>query len=187
MVRTSIERAAKYGAGRDALRPARRELVALATAALMSALACMGGCASDTAGAGTGPTGPREATVRVGEGLVLSTGEVVQGASYLNVDLILYKNQGGFDIKPGGDSASTPMAMKVFGSGGVEQVFDALDDVPKTLPDNASLSMTYMQNVATGWGATVQHNIGDGYSRIWIKAAIASASTAVIQWDAIDD
>jgi hypothetical protein len=154
------------------------------TLILFAFTVAMTGCAAEAGDPSSVATGPHEAKVRIGEGLVFSTGELVTGASYLNVDLIVYKNQGGFDIKPGGSSASDQMAMKVFGNGGVEQVFASLDEVPKTLPGNDDM-YGYMQNVSTGWGGTVQHNIGDGHSRFWIKAAVASAGIVQLQWETI--
>lgn len=158
------------------------QLRSAAVTALTALLVVAAGCASDVA-ADAGPTGPREAMLAIGEGLVLSTGEVQTGASYLKVDLILYKNQGGFDLKPGSESASAQMAMKVFG-GGVPTIFKSLDEVPSTRPGNADI-YGYMSDVGTGWGATVQHNIGDGYSKIWIKQAVAAAGKIVVQWEAL--
>ncbi len=161
---------------RLALRNALGGLVALAL------LVVVGGCETESGTAAS--TGPREAMLAIGQGLVLSTGEVQSNASYLKVDLVLYKNQGGFDLKPGSESASNQMAMKVFASGGVETIFASLDEVPSTLPGNVDIG-AYMSDVGTGWGAVVQHNIGDGHSRIWIKQAVAVAGKIVVQWEAL--
>lgn len=156
-----------------------RKIPGLACVALLGLL-----CACESESGSAAPTGPREVTLAIGDGLVCSTGEVKNGATYLDVDLILYKNQGGFDLKPGSESASAQMAMKVFGSGGVEKVFGSLDEVPSTLPGNAD-QYAYMREVGTGWGAVVQHNIGDGHSKIWIKQAVAVAGKIVLQWEVL--
>lgn len=161
---------------RQALRFSLNSIAALALVALGA------GCESE-AGSG-GPTGPREAMLAINQGLVLSTGEVLSNASYLKVDLVLYKNQGGFDLKPGSESASNQMAMKVFASGGVEKIYGSLDEVPTSLPGNVDIG-AYMSDVGTGWGAVVQHNIGDGHSKIWIKQAVAAAGKIVVQWETL--
>ncbi len=141
------------------------------------------GCASDDGGSGV-PQGPREVQLALNQGVVLSTGEVLSSASYLKADLILYKNQGGFDLKPGSEAPGQQMAMGVFGNGGVETVFTSLDQVPASKAKASNV--TYMSDVGTGFGAVVQHNIGDGWSKIWVKQAIASSGIVVIQWQAID-
>lgn len=145
--------------------------------------AALAGCASDDTAAATN-TGPREVQLSLNQGLVLSTGEVLPSASYLKADLILYKNQNGFDLKPGSEAPGQQMAMGVFGNGGVETVFTSLDQVPATKA--MASNVTYMSDVGTGFGAVVQHNIGAGWSKIWVKQAIASAGMVVIQWQAID-
>ena len=161
----------------------RTHISILASLLLCLAPLTVQGCASDETGTGA-PQGPREVQLSLNQGLVLSTGEVLPSASYLKADLILYKNQGGFDLKPGSESASQQMAMGVFGNGGVETVFTSLDQVP--VSKAKASNVTYMSDVGTGFGAVVQHNIGDGWSKIWVKKAIASAGVVVIQWQAID-
>lgn len=142
------------------------------------------GCASETAAPADLATGPREVTLNINQGLELKSGKVLPNANYLSADLMLYKNKNGFDLKPGAPGLGQSMSMGVFEEGGVEMVFASLSKVPRTKA--SAKPNAYMSNLGAGYGAVVQHNLDDGWSRIWIKQAISAAGAVVIQWDAIE-
>ena len=159
--------------------------VKLATALLgAAALIALAGCEADAGGAAA-VTWPQEIQLAVDQGVVFTVGDVVPSASYLKVDLIVRKHgSNNFDLKAGGSSASDTMYMNTFKSGGVRKIFASFDDVPSTLPTAANYG-EYVNTVKTGNGLVLANNIGDGYTRIWVKQVIASAGLVVLQYQPV--
>ena len=154
------------------------------TLLLLACLLFTSACASD---APTGPSWPMSADLALDQGVILSTGEVVPGASYLKVDLIVRKHgSSNFDLKPGGSGPSEIMLMHVFKKGGVPQVFSSLDEVKDKKPSVADYG-DYLDSVKTGNAMIVQNNVGDGFTKVWVKQAIASAGMVKIQFQPIPD
>ncbi len=169
---------------RPALPSRHRSGAARAALGMVACWLVATGCASDAGAPASAATGPREVTLFINQGLELSSGKVLPNANYLSADLMLYKNKGGFDLKPGASGLGDSMAMGVFEEGGVETVFASLSKVPRS--KSLAKPNAYMSNLGAGYGAVVQHNLDEGWSRVWIKQAISAAGAVVIQWDAVE-
>ncbi|HAN30681.1 MAG TPA: hypothetical protein DCQ06_03705 [Myxococcales bacterium] len=151
----------------------------LITCALL--LVCMG-CESEDA---SGPAWPKSAQLTIDQGLILSTGELVPGASYLKVDVIVRKHgSSNFDLKPGGSGPSEKMLMHVFKTGGVAKVFDSLEVVPDKKPSSADFG-DYLDTIKTGNAVVVQNNVGDGFTKLWVKRVIASAGLVEVEFQPV--
>ncbi len=150
----------------------------------VGALFACAGCDSDAGGAAA-VTWPQEVQLAVNQGVVFAVGDVVPNASYLKVDLIVYKHgTSNFDLSAGGSSPSDKMYMNTFKSGGVRKIFGSFDEVPSTLPTAANYG-EYVNTVKTGNGLVLANNIGDGYTRIWVKRVIASSGLVELQYQPV--
>ncbi len=145
---------------------------------LASSLA-LSACASDAA---NGAAVPTSADLAVDQGVIFSTGEVVPGASYLKVDVIVRKHgSSNFDLKPGGTGPSDLRLMHIFKSGGVDKVYKSIDEVPDDLPSSADYG-DYLGSVSTGNAFVIENNVGDGYTKVWVKQVIASAGLVRLEF-----
>ncbi|MFT7624175.1 MAG: hypothetical protein ACI9WU_003362 [Myxococcota bacterium] len=122
-----------------------------------------------------------EATLLPGQGIDLSTGEVVNKANHANCDLWATEGHAFMKLSPGGTSPTVGRPLRWFSnSGGFMRTFNSLSEVPLQLPTAADGSKSIVK--AKPWiGFVVQNNLSDSYTRVWISAGSADSLTIQYQ------
>ena len=115
-----------------------------------------------------------EATLQVGWGLNLETGETLAKANFANSDLYATAGNPYLKLTPGGSSPTKGQPLRWFkNSGGFVKSFGALADVPLEIPTDNDGSQSIV-SVKPYMGFIVKANLSDVYARVWVRTASAS-------------
>ncbi|GEM_PF-2828264 len=160
----------------------------VAFASLVSA-----GCASDATTADTTPTCPGELSVKINEGLFFDgcrvlTSETEPKVSLETADLLVYKRKtSGFDLWSGQvDGDTQPLkVMTEVSANKIPKVFKSLGEIGYQKPSPAAVEDAQGRffSVGSGHGLVVKNSASKGWTKVWVKQAISSAETLIVQFE----
>ena len=122
-----------------------------------------------------------EATLYVGWGLNLATGETFKKANFANSDLYATAGNPYLKLTPGGPSPTKGQPLRWFkNSGGFVKSFGALTDVPLELPTDEDGSQSIV-SAKPYMGFIVKANLSQTFARVWVRNASADQITLEYQ------
>ncbi len=137
-----------------------------------------GACSAEEGARTPKEDGPKEATISTEEGIVFSTGELVEGhPPFSKTDLYVVTNgPEGPQLKTGATKITEHGSpVNWFMQGGIARKWDSLDQVPHTLPTEDSQDT--LQHAKYGNGFLVENFLSSGYTRGFISAATPDSVT----------
>ena len=154
----------------------RRELLIGAVACITLTIGCAESRPSAIASSGV-------ITLNANEGVVFSTGDILPGDKFNQVDLNATDNGDRLRLASGGETTTKPNPVNWFpAAGGLYQMFTSLEDVPDDKPGNSA--GTSQLKTTAGYGFVLKNYISDGYTRGWIRSS--SPTEVVIEYELID-
>lgn len=154
----------------------RREWLIGAIACLVLTIGCAESRRSASASSGL-------ITLNANEGVVFTTGDILPGDKFNQVDLIATDNGDRLRLASGGETTTKPNPVNWFpADGGLYQMFTSLDDVPADKPGDTS--GTSQLKTTAGYGFVLKNYISGGYTKGWIQSS--SPTEVVIEYEVFD-
>ena len=123
---------------------------------------------------------PHTVTLGPEQGLVASTGEILDHADFINGDLVTYTNQT-IKIQTGCEISQAhcrPLHVCRLTSQSKPYIFEAHNQVCSNYANDEDPSI--LANAETGVGFTIKLNTEDGYGRFWVKEVTGFGDSAKV-------
>lgn len=123
---------------------------------------------------------PHTVTLKPEQGLIASTGEILDHADFISGDLVTYKDkiikvQTGCEVS---QAHCRPLHVCRLGPGSKPVIFESHDQTCQNYADEEDPSV--LLNAETGVGFTTRLNTQEGYGRFWVKEVSGMGDSATI-------